>query len=484
MSKFRYGLGALAAVAAATVASAYTLGSDAAEDHWVQPVQDVTPPPGPVTLTCPGEPIDTMGGLTEGSVEQVTEGEPALIVLAATIPDEGGDTDRFLTVEFDRAGGEAAGDAEAVETRTTAGAYAAMSEERTMVGSLIARSSDETPVALSAATAWLQESGERAGLATTPCIASGNSHWLVGGSTEIGASTRLVLTNPSSTAATVSINVYTSQGRSTDDFVPTVTLAPGQVRDVLLEASVTDARIAVHVTSTGALIGAHLQTHEVSGFIGRGIELIGPGDTAAPTQLIPGVDLTASGEPTLRLVNPHDTPITASVDLLLPDADRALPGAEAIEVSPGSVLDISLVSQETGLGVVRVTSDEPLVAGVRWGTENDFAWAGSVRPARSGQVSVSAEAEAMVVTATATTDVQLEWIDAQGDVVVTDDFDLAADTTFAVPLPEGAVAARFTASEGVALATPVTEPARGFVSWLPQTSDPSEAASHSLSLRN
>lgn len=484
MSKIRHGLGALAALGAAAAATAFTLTTDAADNQWVQPVQDVTPPPGPVTLTCAGEPIDTMGGLTEGSVEQVTEGQPGLVMLAAAIGEGAGDSERFLTVEFGPAGGDPAGEADAVETITTLDSYSAISEPRTMTGSLIASASDESPVALSATTTWLQESGERAGLAATPCIVPANSHWLVGGTTEIGSSTRLVLTNPSSTAATVSIDVYTSQGRSADDFVPTVTLAPGQVRDVLLEASVTDPRVAVHVTSTGALIGAHLQTHEVSGFIGRGIELIGPGDTAAPTQLIPGVDLTASGEPTLRLVNPHDTPITASVDLLLPDADRALPGAEELELSPGSVLDVSLVSQESGLGSVRVTAEESLVAGVRWGTENDFAWAGSVRPAPSGHMSIPTGTQSVVVTATATTDVQLEWINAHGGVVVTDDFDLAANSTFAVPLPDGAVAARFTASEAVALGAPISAPEQGYVSWLPQTSDPSESASHSLSLRN
>src|SRR5690606_21698813 len=64
------------------------------------------------------------------------------------------------------------------------------------------------------ATAWSRTTqGDLRGLAAAPCQTPTTEQWLLGGSTELGSSARLVLQNPNRTAATVEVEVWGPAGR-------------------------------------------------------------------------------------------------------------------------------------------------------------------------------------------------------------------------------------------------------------------------------
>ena len=61
--------------------------------------------------------------------------------------------------------------------------------------------------------------GDIAGWAALTCSAPAAEQWLVGGSTALGSSARLVLTNPSTAPSEVTVTLYGPLGRVEDTFV-------------------------------------------------------------------------------------------------------------------------------------------------------------------------------------------------------------------------------------------------------------------------
>src|SRR5699024_2888162 len=56
------------------------------------------------------------------------------------------------------------------------------------------------------------DAGDLRGLAAATCVAPGAASWLVGGSTELGSTARLTLTNPGPVPVSVDVSVLTELG--------------------------------------------------------------------------------------------------------------------------------------------------------------------------------------------------------------------------------------------------------------------------------
>jgi hypothetical protein len=204
--------------------------------------------------------------------------------------------------------------------------------------------------------------GDLAGLAAASCIEPRMDTWLVGGSTRLGNSARLVLVNPSAVISNIIVTVYGPTGTIEQPIVRS--LGPSSSESILLEGVASElATLVVHVEASGAGVVAMVQDSRLNGFLAAGSEWVTPTANPATSLVIPGVGPSdpdgPDGAATVRLMAPSG----AIVKLRLVDALGvvAWPGASSINLDPGVAVDVAVPA--SALSTVIVTSDQPVVAG-------------------------------------------------------------------------------------------------------------------------
>ncbi|ACZ20858.1 hypothetical protein Sked_09080 [Sanguibacter keddieii DSM 10542] len=343
--------GALAAYGDDLVPSG-TLAAPAGEAVAIEARSTVAVCPGPVVLADPGSTADAEFGSTPDetltSLQVAAFGAATTSVLVPLGPDAGSGEQR--TVQGSDPSAYAVADqgprSEVLRSTTAAG------------------DTSDAAASTSSATA----SGDLRGLAAASCAAPGVDQWLVGGGTELGSSTRLVLSNPSRTPATVTISLWGPSG-ALDPAGPTTYLVPpGEEVSTLVEGLAAQQRgLVVRATSAGALVTATLQHSVLEGLTARGVDLVVPGDAPATAQVVTGVSVEASeiGDPdvaSVRLLAP-DEGGTATLLVLGEDGQRVLRGAQTTELVAGTVTDVSLSGLPAGSYSVVVQAEVPVVAG-------------------------------------------------------------------------------------------------------------------------
>ena len=242
----------------------------------------------------------------------------------------------------------------------------------------------------------LSTDGDLRGLTAAPCTPPKAISWIVGGSTALGSSAELRLTNPGTTSVTSTVHLYGSVGEISLPAGGQVVVPPGKTMGVLLEAAGNDPRLALSVEAVGGTVVPALVTESLDGETAAGTEVL-TGGAAPDTDLtVPGVVLVEGAEqgekapdaaagapessdaPAVRLVNPGSAPATVAISMVGPDGTRALPGADSVTVDPGAVFDVSLSGVPAGAYGVHVSSDAPVAAGVR------LVRSAGESPARSG----------------------------------------------------------------------------------------------------
>ncbi|MCL2794573.1 MAG: DUF5719 family protein [Microbacteriaceae bacterium] len=253
----------------------------------------------------------------------------------------------------------------------------------------------ETPV-LAAAQSSTAATSDLSGFAATACAAPDYDSWLVGGATDLGSTTLVVLSNPGDVAATVDLDIYSEQGPVVANGGRGIVVAPHQQTVVPLAGLAPNASATVvHVTSTGATVTAHLQESQITGLTPQGVDWVAP--TAAPADhvVIPGavVDTTMltsggsdagdGGVPVLRVlpVGGKDAKLTVSVR---PESGAKAGDAQTATASHGVVSEIPLDRLAAGTYTVTVDSDVPVVAAVGTSTTaagkgTDFTWYAAAR---------------------------------------------------------------------------------------------------------
>lgn len=364
--------------------------------------------PGPVALSDPGSTNDE--GFSSTPVETRTSLRTTVVgegVSAALVPFTGTDDDSAAPVQsVDGA------------TPSAQGSIDELDDALVLRSSAASGTSGDGADLVTASVASATAAGDLQGVAAAGCQSPGISQWLVGGSTELGTSTRLVLQNPSRTPATVTITVW-GAGGELDLAGPATYLVPpsSQVSTLIEGLAAEQRRIAVHVSSTGALVTAYLQHNVLDGLTPRGVDFVVPGDEPATAQTLVGLaveasDISDAGVASLRLLAPGESGGTASIRVLGADGQHVLRGAETVDLAAGEVTDVSLSGLPAGRYSVVVQSDVPVVAGAQTtrtgtadpdqplvGTPQDRAWVparhlGSQEarvvalPARTGGVAV------------------------------------------------------------------------------------------------
>ncbi len=230
---------------------------------------------------------------------------------------------------------------------------------------------------LAGAQSQTVESENLSGFTAAACGEAVAESWLVAGSTSLGRSGLVLLSNPSAVAATVDVRVIGETGAVEAPSALGIIVPPGTQRVLSLAGLAPNLTSpVVHVTATGGGIAASLEHSVVVGLAPAGIELTGA--TAAPStrQVIPGFLVQQSGgveatedhadgdeHPAVRLLAPGDATAEVSIGVV-PESGS---GGTTIEATlqPGQVVDVPLGVLDAGAYTIRIESDAPVVAAAR-----------------------------------------------------------------------------------------------------------------------
>ncbi|MFC5930727.1 hypothetical protein D6T64_13265 [Cryobacterium melibiosiphilum] len=226
------------------------------------------------------------------------------------------------------------------------------------------------------------------GLAVAACTEAASDTWLVGGSTDVGRSSLVLLSNPTTVLATVTLTVYGETGVVDAPGASGILVQPGEQRIISL-AGLAPNLISpiVNVQATGGQVAATLQQSSIRGIEPGGVDLIGATGVPALEQTIAGLNVTiaAAAEqsadpdaiPSVRLMAVGDTPATVQVGVTSA-AGTAAGSSTQVELEPGIATQVPFPDLAVGSYSVQVTSDEPVVAAARTSTVGtagrDFAW--------------------------------------------------------------------------------------------------------------
>ncbi len=262
-----------------------------------------------------------------------------------------------------------------------------------------AEGGQDRPVDVAGSVVTRTDGGDLRGLVAASCRPASGETWLVGGSTSVQSSARLVLQNPGRTAATVAVSVWGPAGQVDLAAAPELLVPAGTERSVLLEGlAVEQPRIVVRVASTGGAVSAYLQDSALDGLAPAGVSDVVAGRPPALRQVVPGVAVSGEDQDPaiLRLLVPGDENGTARVTVMAADGSTALPGAESLDLVRGEVLDVPLGGLAAGTYTLVVDGDVPILAGAMVarsspdetattgiGPAVDRAWSAST-PARPG----------------------------------------------------------------------------------------------------
>ncbi|WP_223694660.1 DUF5719 family protein [Leifsonia poae] len=249
-----------------------------------------------------------------------------------------------------------------------------------------------TPPLVAGSQLQLAQTPDLAGLAAASCDEASADSWLVAGSTSLGQTSLVLLSNPTSVQATVTLTIYSEAG-AVDAPGAIGIVVPAGAQKVIPLAGLAPSAAApvVHVQSTGGQVLASLQQSFEQGIDPRGVELTGA--TAAPerTQVISGMTIATlakveagqSGEgygtdlPAVRVFVPGDQDSSVTVGAV-GENGTAAGNAYSATVKAGVVTEIPLDGLKDGNYTVTVRSTHPIVAAARTSVigakARDFAW--------------------------------------------------------------------------------------------------------------
>lgn len=229
-------------------------------------------------------------------------------------------------------------------------------------GSSVAQySAEETPAARGASL-----------LQCTPPTRDG---WLIAGGEQPGRLTRLVLSNPGTSAVTAAVTVLTSVGRDPSS-VEGVVIGPTQRVVLTIARPRTGTDPAIHVTSSGGPVSISATDVWRDGETPVGEDTTGTAAKPARTQVLPAVTVVGP-PPAVRVANPGV--LEAVVRVRVTGSDGSIAMEKLLTVAAGRTGSAELTGLPAGQYSVQVLSDEPVVAAASVRTSlkgpGDLSWA-------------------------------------------------------------------------------------------------------------
>lgn len=229
------------------------------------------------------------------------------------------------------------------------------------------------------------------GFAAAGCAEALSDGWLVAGSTAIGQTSLLLLSNPSDVAASVDLALYGEGGLVDAPGSTGILVQPRSQRVIPLAGLAPNLNSpVVHVATRGGQVVASLQQSVISGLVPGGIEMAGTTASPAIEQLIPGfivpaalIDETQSNdshfhddEAAVRVLNTGQDAAELTVSATADDGGNGT--SITVTLEPGVASEVPLTELAAGSYTVRLSADQPIVAAARSteksATSEDFAW--------------------------------------------------------------------------------------------------------------
>lgn len=302
--------------------------------------------------------------------------------------------------------------------------------------------------------------GDLQGSAAANCTPPGNDLWLAGASTTVGRTSVLVLSNPSSTPASVSLELFGSKGQIQAPGSRGLLVGPGTTRSIVLAGLAPgEPQLSVHVRSAGGPVAAAIQQSVLRGLTPGGVDFIVPGAAPAARQVMTGLDIQDAGGisaitgkkgfgdagPALNITVPGPSDAVVEVKIFGRDGQKALPGGGVVTAKAGSVTEISLAGVPAGQYTVSTSSDVSFVAsarvtrGVNGDKATDVAWAASgVRLGSQHVVPVPQGGDRTLVFGVLQNRATISYapVTADGRIRPAATADVAGGTTTSIKLPE------------------------------------------------
>ncbi len=245
--------------------------------------------------------------------------------------------------------------------------------------------------ALAASETVRPQTADVAGLAAAECLTPSRTAWLVGGSTTVGRSTWIVLSNSGAVDATVSLRIIAENGPIEAPGTTGIIVAAGAQRVLPLSGIAVNVESPViEVTSVGGSVAATLQHSIVRGLDASGISIVTPIESTATRHVIPALPVingqavlersTADGGAdaltALRMLVPGDTAAEVTVRLIPGGDGTGLALTTTLDAK--TVVDLPFTDLLDGDYTVVVDASEPIVVAARTSTAGagglDLEW--------------------------------------------------------------------------------------------------------------
>jgi hypothetical protein len=248
---------------------------------------------------------------------------------------------------------------------------------------------------LGAAQSQSADRDDLTGFAATACGEVSADSWLVGGSTDVGRTSMLSLSNPNRADAILDLSFFGETGEIDAPGAKGIVVPGGENRLLSVASFAPGVRTPViRVQSAGGQVFAALQHSVTRGVTPGGIELSAPTAPPSRNQVVPGVVITDSAPSpvgeiyddsigALRLFVPGSEP--AQVDItFVSERGTTSPPPLNYTIQGGVVQEVNLNELPVGSYSVSISSDIPLVAAARTTAvvddSSDFAWFGASAP--------------------------------------------------------------------------------------------------------
>lgn len=227
-------------------------------------------------------------------------------------------------------------------------------------------------------------SGPDRGLSAATCESAATQRWFSGVLLTEDAQADLVLANADTVDAAVDVTLFGPEGRINAPGSRGIVVESHSARSVPLSVMASvDGPVTLLVESSAGRVAATLRQRLWQGTTPLGADWIPP--TVAPTTelVIPGI-VAGEGVRELVITNPGERSTSVEVELLGEAGPAVVGGTEDLEVPAGVTRSVELGPGLAGqLAGLRLTADQPIVAGVRQASaevadSQDPAWSAAL----------------------------------------------------------------------------------------------------------
>lgn len=266
----------------------------------------------------------------------------------------------------------------ALDPATTAGSLELSQRSGLTPSMLVAEPENDAVPLVGGVALSVAAEGDLRGVSAAACTTPSENQWLVGGRAGEGTGSRVVVSNPWDTSATVNLKLLTKDGTLTPAVGTGIVVAPRTTREVLLRSlTPKQSVLAVGVSATGAPVTAFLVDQQLTGTTPGGVDVVSD-SPPGKRQILLGRSGGAEAS-VLRLAVPGSR--EATVAFRIEDVDGTYVKPQAVTLPGGSSLDLDVSDGPESPSRLVVESDEPVLAALeltrRAGGTVDRTWMSS-----------------------------------------------------------------------------------------------------------